>query len=50
MGIVVLYYVLLGFGEAITLKGFAFPILTTSLPNIVLGALGVVLYVKLVKS
>jgi len=50
MGIVVLYYILLGFGEAITLKGFIFPILTTSLPNIVLGTLGVVLYVKLVKS
>ena len=50
LGIVVLYYILLGFGEAITLRGFAFPFLSTSLPNIVLGFLGLLMYVKLIKS
>ena len=50
LGIVVLYYTLLGFGEAMTLKGFVFPVITTSLPNIVLGALGVFLCIKLNKS
>ena len=48
--LVVLYYTLLGFGEAMTLKGIFIPLVTTSLPNIVLGTLGIILYVRLVKS
>ena len=50
LGLVVLYYVLLAAGEAATLKGVLIPIVMTSLPNIVLGSIGVYLFVKLVRS
>ncbi len=47
--IVILYYVLLGLGEAITLRGFVFPFLTTSLPNIVFILTGIILYRKMLR-
>jgi lipopolysaccharide export system permease protein len=50
LGTIVLYYVLLAAGEAASLKGVLHPSIMTSLPNIVFGVAGGLLYLNMAKK